>query len=290
MTNINMKNKATGEIVLKSVSKSYGYGETLKEVIKDCSLSIEAGKLTVMIGPSGCGKSTLIRLLAGFEKPSTGTLTIDGKPILGPGKDRLVVFQESALFPWQTTADNIMFGPIARGENTKESRDLAGFLLNKVGLSQFKAKFPNQLSGGMQRRCELARALVNLPEVMVLDEPFRGLDEMSKELMWEYYANLYEENRHTNFFVTTDIDEAIFLADRLIIMTNIPTQVAHVIEVDIPRPRRLKSLFELDRANEIKMEALKILHTEAMKSFKSGSKAAADFIDAYSKRVEPLAS
>ena len=290
MKNMNMKNKATGEIVLKSVSKSYGYGENLKEVIKDCSLTIESGKLTVMIGPSGCGKSTLIRLLAGFEKPTSGALTIDGKAITGPGKDRLVVFQESALFPWQTTADNIMFGPIARGENTKESRDLASFLLNKVGLSQFKAKFPNQLSGGMQRRCELARALVNLPEVMVLDEPFRGLDEMSKELMWEYYANLYEENRHTNFFVTTDIDEAIFLADRLIIMTNIPTQVAHVIEVDIPRPRRLKNLFELDRANEIKMEALKILHTEAMKSFKSGSKAAADFIDAYSKRVEPIAS
>jgi NitT/TauT family transport system ATP-binding protein len=120
---------------------------------------------------------------------------------------------------------------------------------------------------------------------MILDEPFRGLDEMSKELMWEYYANLYEENRLTNFFVTTDIDEAIFLADRLIIMTNIPTQVAEIIEVNIPRPRRLSALFESDEANDIKMRALKILHQEAMKSFKSGSKAAADFIDAYSKRA-----
>jgi NitT/TauT family transport system ATP-binding protein len=184
-----------------------------------------------------------------------------------------------------TTEDNILYGPRAVGENNSKNKDLANFLIDKVGLNQFKNKFPNQLSGGMQRRCELARALVNQPEVMVLDEPFRGLDEMTKELMWEYYANLYEENKATNFFVTTDIDEAIFLADRLIIMTNIPTRVAAVIDVDIPRPRRLSSIFELDKANEIKMKALKILHEEAMKSFRGGSKAAADFIDAYSKRV-----
>lgn len=276
---------AAGHIELKSVSKSYGEGENFKEVIKDCSLEINAGVLSVMIGPSGCGKSTLIRLIAGFEKPDSGTLTIDGRPIEGPGKDRLVIFQESALFPWMTTEDNILYGPRAVGENNSKNKDLANFLIDKVGLNQFKNKFPNQLSGGMQRRCELARALVNQPEVMVLDEPFRGLDEMTKELMWEYYANLYEENKATNFFVTTDIDEAIFLADRLIIMTNIPTRVAAVIDVDIPRPRRLSSIFELDKANEIKMKALKILHEEAMKSFRGGSKAAADFIDAYSKRV-----
>jgi NitT/TauT family transport system ATP-binding protein len=238
-----------------------------------------------MIGPSGCGKSTLIRLIAGFEKPSSGSITIDGRPVDGPGKDRLVIFQESALFPWMTTEDNILYGPRAVGEDNPKNRDLANFLIDKVGLNQFKKKFPNQLSGGMQRRCELARALINQPEVMVLDEPFRGLDEMTKELMWEYYANLYEENKATNFFVTTDIDEAIFLADRLIIMTNIPTRVAAVIDVDIPKPRRLSNIFELDQANAIKMKALKILHEEAMKSFRSGSKAAADFIDAYSKRV-----
>ena len=277
--------KASGEIVIQSVNKSYGYGKDLKEVVKDCSLTIEAGKLSVMIGPSGCGKSTLIRLLAGFEKPTSGNITINGKPITGPNKDRLVVFQESALFPWMTTEENILYGPKARGELNQKSKDLAAFLIDKVGLNQFKSKFPNQLSGGMQRRAELARALINQPEVMILDEPFRGLDEMSKELMWEYYANLYEENRLTNFFVTTDIDEAIFLADRLIIMTNIPTQVAEIIEVNIPRPRRLSALFESDEANDIKMRALKILHQEAMKSFKSGSKAAADFIDAYSKRA-----
>jgi NitT/TauT family transport system ATP-binding protein len=279
-------NKNTpGEIVLSGVTKYYGIGESKKAVIEDCSLTIEAGKLSVMIGPSGCGKSSLIRLIAGFEKPSSGTITIDGKPIRGPGKDRLVVFQESALFPWMTTEENISFGPIARSEVNTESQNLAKFLIDKVGLSQFKKKFPNQLSGGMQRRCELARALINSPEVMILDEPFRGLDEMTKELMWEYYANLYEETRQTNFFVTTDIDEAVFLADRLIIMTNTPTKVAQIIEVDIPRPRKLSTLFESDQANEIKSRILKILHVEAMKSFKGGSKAAADFIEAASKRA-----
>jgi NitT/TauT family transport system ATP-binding protein len=137
----------------------------------------------------------------------------------------------------------------------------------------------------MQRRAELARAMINNPAVMILDEPFRGLDAMTKVLMWEYYAALFEETRRTNFFVTTDIDEAIFLADRLLIMSNMPTRVRAVLEIDLPRPRTQLDLVENDRANEIKMQALSILHEEAMKSFSRGSKAAADFVDAYSKRV-----
>ena len=273
-----------GEIKVTGVHKSYGEGLFTKAVVEDCSFTIERSKLTVMIGPSGCGKSTLIRLLAGFEKPTRGTITLDGKPITGPGKDRLVVFQESALFPWMTTYDNIMYGPRARGENTKEARTLAETLLDKVGLRAFRKKYPTQLSGGMQRRAELARAMINNPQIMILDEPFRGLDAMSKELMWEYYAGLYEESGRTNFFVTTDIDEAIFLADRLLIMTNVPTKVRAVIEVDIPRPRSLVHMVDDDRANAVKMEALSLLHEEAMKSFAGGSKAAADFVDAYSKR------
>jgi NitT/TauT family transport system ATP-binding protein len=275
-----------GEIVASNVAKTYGADMLAKTVVQDCSFTIERNKLTVMIGPSGCGKSTLIRLLAGFEKPSSGTLTLNGRPITGPGRDRLVVFQESALFPWMTTYDNIMYGPRARGEDNQENRDLAEYLLEKVGLVAFRKKYPTQLSGGMQRRAELARAMINNPEVMILDEPFRGLDAMSKELMWEYYAGLYEESRRTNFFVTTDIDEAIFLADRLLIMTNIPTRVRAVIEVDIPRPRKLADIVDSERANAVKMQALSLLHEEAMKSFSGGSKAAADFVDAYSKRMQ----
>jgi NitT/TauT family transport system ATP-binding protein len=126
--------------------------------------------------------------------------------------------------------------------------------------------------------------MINNPRVMILDEPFRGLDAMTKELMWEYYSGLYEENRRTNFFVTTDIDEAVFLADRLLVMSNIPTQVRAVIEVDLPRPRKLAAIVQDERANDIKKQALSILHAEAMRSFSRGSKAAADFVDAYLKR------
>src|SRR5207302_1068140 len=175
-----------------NVSKSYGDTRSRTDVVRDCSFTIERSKLTVMIGPSGCGKSTLIRLLAGFEKPTSGTIALNGDPVTGPARDRLVLFQESAL---------------------------------------------------------------------------------------------YEENRRTNFFVTTDIDEAIFLADRLLIMSNIPTHVRAVLEIDVPRPRTQLDLVENDRANEIKMQALSVLHEEAMKSFSRGSKAAADFVEAYSRRV-----
>ena len=277
--------KKSNEIVVSNVGKTFGAGPFAKEVIKDCSFTIESGKLTVMIGPSGCGKSSLIQLIAGFDHPTSGQITIGGKPITGPGKDRLVLFQESALFPWMTTWDNVMYGPRARGEDVKESSEQAEFLLRKVGLEAFRDKYPAQLSGGMQRRAELARAMINKPEVMILDEPFRGLDHMSKELMWEYYASLYEEDRNTNFFVTTDIDEAIFLADRLLIMTNLPTSTRSVIEIDIPRPRNIEEMADNERANEIKTEVMTLLHEEAMKSFSGGSKAAADFLDAYSKRV-----
>ena len=273
------------EMQISGVSKGYGDARFRTEVVRDCTFTIERSKLTVMIGPSGCGKSTLIRLLAGFEKPESGSIALNGAPVTGPARDRLVLFQESALFPWMNTWDNILYGPRARGEATGESRDMAEFLLNKVGLGQFRKKYPAQLSGGMQRRAELARAMINNPAVMILDEPFRGLDAMTKELMWEYYSRLFEETRRTNFFVTTDIDEAIFLADRLLIMSNIPCQVRAVLDIDIPRPRTLISMVENDRANEIKMNALSILHEEAMKSFSRGSKAAADFVDAYSKRV-----
>lgn len=276
---------SAGEIEARDISKSYGSARFAKTVIRDCSFTIASGKLTVMIGPSGCGKSTLIRLLAGFERPNSGTISIGGKSVTEPGRDRLVLFQESALFPWMTTYDNIMFGPRARAERGGESRRRAEFLLDKVGLGAFRRRYPTQLSGGMQRRAELARAMINEPRVMILDEPFRGLDAMTKKLMQEYYANLYEETRRTTFFVTTDIDEAIFLADQILVMTNVPTKVRAVIDVNLPRPRRLEDVIENDDANQIKMQVLSLLHEEAMKSFARGSKAAADFIDAYSKRV-----
>lgn len=274
----------TGEIALRGVGKSYGLGRFATEVIRDCSFTIAPNTFTVMIGPSGVGKSTLIRLIAGFERPSRGEILVSGRPVTGPGRDRLVVFQESALFPWMTTSANILYGPAAHGGNKVRAKYLAEFLLDKVGLRPFRDRYPAQLSGGMQRRAELARALINNPEVMILDEPFRGLDAMTKKLMLDYCAKLCEETPRTNLFVTTDIDEAIFLADRLLVMSHRPTRVRAVIDVDLPRPRDWTAIFRDDRANAIKVEALSLLHEEAMKAFAGGSRAAADFIEAYRRR------
>lgn len=270
----------SGRIELLNVAKSYG----AKAIVADCSFTIEAGKTTVMIGPSGVGKSTLMRLLAGFERPTSGDILIDGRSVRGPGPDRLVVFQESALFPWMTTAENVLFGPKVRRQDRKQSKARTQDILARVGLSAFCKKYPAQLSGGMQRRAELARAMVNDPAIIILDEPFRGLDAMTRNLMLEYYAELTQASGQTSFFITTDIDEAIFLADRLLIMSNIPTRPRTLIEVALPHPRKIAALIDDDRANAIKIEALSILHEEAMKSFIGGSRAASDLIEAYARR------
>jgi NitT/TauT family transport system ATP-binding protein len=245
------------------------------QILDNLSLSIPPGEMTVIVGPSGCGKSTLVNLLAGFEEPDSGTVTIDGEPITGPGKDRMVVFQETALIPWQTTFENVVFGPKLRGDmNNADLEEEAKKLLVKVGLGEFMTKFPLQLSGGMQRRAELARALINEPKVMIMDEPFRGLDAMSRSLMQEFFLQLFEENRRTNVFVTSEIDEAIFLADSLIVLTNKPTKVEKIIDIKLPRPRNYSMLTSAE-AFEYKRETMAILHDEAMKSFANTSKSVA---------------
>ena len=271
-------------IELRHVTKGYGSRDHQHLVIDDCTLDLKAGQLTVVIGPSGCGKSTLVRLIAGFEKPDSGTVSCDGARVSKPSKDRLVLFQETALFPWMTTRSNVQYGPVARGEPSGPSLAEARELMERVGLSAFEQKYPAQLSGGMQRRAELARALINKPKLMILDEPFRGLDDMTKGLMQEYFSSLFEETRGTVLFVTTDVDEAILLADRLVVMSNVPMSVRHVIDINILRPRRLANIFESDIANELKREVLTLLHEEAMRSFRSGSKSSADFVDAYARR------
>ncbi|HVT07663.1 MAG TPA: ABC transporter ATP-binding protein [Polyangia bacterium] len=271
---------------LRGVGKTYGLGPTRREVVRDCSFDVEEGQFTVMIGPSGAGKSTLIRLIGGFERPTSGEILADGRRVTGPGRDRQVVFQETALFPWMTAGENLLYGPKARGEMGPAIRRRADDLLDRVGLRSFRDRYPRHLSGGMQRRAELGRAMVNDPGVMILDEPFRGLDALTKQLMLEYYAGLAREQRRTNFFVTTDVDEAIFLADRLLVMTHAPMQVRAVIEVALPRPRSLTALVTDDRANALKLQVLSLLHDEAMKAFTAGAgrTAAADFIAAFQKR------
>ena len=263
------KNKklSSSRVEMKNVSKAYGETWDSEEVLQNISVDFPAGELTVIVGPSGCGKSTLVNLLAGFERPDEGDVRVDGQIVTGPAQDRMVVFQETALIPWQTTLENVTFGPKMRGEKKgksleKEAKDL----LVKVGLGEFIHKFPLQLSGGMQRRAELARALINEPTVMIMDEPFRGLDAMSRSLMQEFFLELFEENKKTNIFVTSEIDEAIFLADNLVILSNKPTRVQTVIKIDLPRPRNYKMLTSA-KAFKYRKQAMELLHGEAMKSF-----------------------
>lgn len=272
-----------GEMQVTEIRKGYGVGPLHKNIIEDCSFTLEKSKLTVLIGPSGCGKSTLINMLAGYDTPDSGSITLDGEKITGPGPDRLVVFQETALFPWMTTFQNVSYGPRVRGElRGAELEKTTMKLLEMVGLKDFRDKYPSQLSGGMQRRAELIRAMINQPKVMMMDEPFRGLDAMTRALMQEYYVRLFEEHRGTNLFVTSELEEGIFLADRLVVLTNQPCKIKKVMEVNLPRPRTF-DMMTMPEYVDIKREVLELLHDEAMKSFATGAVNAADFLEAYSQ-------
>ncbi|MGE3147481.1 ABC transporter ATP-binding protein [Pseudorhodoplanes sp.] len=273
---------AEREVLLEGVSKAYGDEYAARLVIDDCSFRVEEGKFTVLIGPSGCGKSTLINLIAGYERPTAGRITCDGKEIVGPTRDRLVLFQETALFPWMTIFENVMYGPTVQGRKASSVKD-ANELLAKVGLSDFRDKYPMQLSGGMQRRAELARTLINRPRVLLMDEPLRGLDAMTRQLMQEYILKLFEGSEQTILFVTTEIDEAILFADRLILLSSAPATTRETILVDIPRPRDF-SVFQTKRYAELKAHVLSVLYNEALQAFASGSRAAADMVQAFEAR------
>ncbi len=274
------------EMVIEGVAKHYGYGYTKRQILKDCSFVLEEGKITVLIGPSGCGKSTLVNLMAGYEEPDAGSISLGGKRISRPGGDRLVVFQETALFPWMSTYSNVAFGPrVKRSASSQQIDAKVNAMLERMGLQDFGGKFPSHLSGGMQRRGELARMLVNNPQVMILDEPFRGLDAMTRELMQEYFCSVLEERQGTVLFITSEIDEAIFMADRIFIMSNQPGRIVRSIDIALPRPRKMEMLLSRE-CQDYKRDALETLHEEALKAFNSGSRAMQDFLEGYERQWE----
>jgi NitT/TauT family transport system ATP-binding protein len=228
-------------------------------VLEDCSFTLRPGEIVAMIGPSGCGKSTIGYLLAGYGRPTSGQILVDQRRVTGPSAERLLLFQENALMPWLTTLENVMFGPRSRGVGGRDAVREASELLGRMGLGDFLHRYPGELSGGMRRRAELARALVNEPLVLVLDEPFRGLDAMTRELMQEYTAELLTEDRRTTLFITTDIDEALLLADRVLVMADRPTRVVTELHLDLPRPRVRTDVLADQHAQDVKRTALDLL-------------------------------
>ncbi|WP_245845276.1 ABC transporter ATP-binding protein [Mycobacterium arosiense] len=254
-----MTGNRTGAVLFERVSFRIRKGREDVRIIDDCSFSVAPGEIVAMIGPSGSGKTTIGYLLAGYHRPSSGLITVDGKETRGPSAERLLLFQENALMPWLTTAENVMFGPRARGEDRDAARQRADAVLARVGLAEFANRYPAELSGGMRRRAELARALINEPAVLILDEPFRGLDAMTRELMQEYTAELLAEQRRTVLFITTDLDEALLLADRLLVMTGRPARVREEFTIERTRPRHRIDLLHDDRLQDIKHRALNLL-------------------------------
>ena len=273
-----------GEVVVESLYKAYGDEFNSKMVVEDCSLTAQPGRFTVLVGPSGCGKTTLVSLIAGYERPTKGRITVDGAEVVAADSDRLVVFQETALFPWMNVLENVKYGPLVqRKVPAAEAEAESMALLAKVGLLEFRDRYPNQLSGGMQRRAELARALVNRPSVLLMDEPFRGLDAMTRQLMQEYLLQLFETGTQTILFVTSEIDEAILLADTLIVLSRSPASTKAVFVVDLPRPRDI-GIFKTPRYAELKAEILGKLYEEAVGAFSSASPARAEMAQAYELR------
>jgi NitT/TauT family transport system ATP-binding protein len=226
---------------IRSVSKSFLLNGARIEALKDANLSVRKGEFVCLIGASGCGKSTLLRIVAGFETPTSGEALMWGRPIAGPAPDRGMVFQDYGLFPWLTVRQNIAFGPSSRGLPTAEVRDTADRFIELVGLTRFADAHPHQLSGGMKQRVAIARVLANDAEVVLMDEPFGALDAMTRERLQDELLELWQRTGLTVLFVTHAIEEAIFLADRVVVMTPGPGRIESDNRIALPRPRDVAS-------------------------------------------------
>jgi NitT/TauT family transport system ATP-binding protein len=232
----------TGEIQCLNLSKHYltSDGDVTK-ALSNLSLRIEPGKFVMLLGPSGCGKSTLLNLIAGFEKADEGQVLLDGKSILRPGPDRGMVFQDYALFPWLNIQENVEYGLREKGIGRKERRHLADRYLTLAGLTGFERRYPHELSGGMRQRVALCRVLAIEPAILLMDEPFAAVDAQTRAVLQAEVERLWLLDRRTVVFVTHSIDEAILLADDIVIMSSRPGTIKKIVDVDMPRPRNPSS-------------------------------------------------
>ena len=252
-----MDNTGKIEVMIQCshVEKTFFTRMTSTPVIRDLDLKVRKNEFVVLFGPGQCGKTTVLNVMAGLETATSGTVTVNGKEVSTPGPDRGFVYQTTALFPWYTVMQNVEYGPRARGMSKKERREKAQYYIDLVGLQGFEDKFPNQLSGGMQQRVGIARAYCNEPSVLFMDEPFGHLDAQTRYLMQEEIIRIWKKKKRTVVFVTNNIEEAVYLADRVVVLTNCPTSVKKEYQIDLPRPRNYTD----DRFLELRTEIQSIV-------------------------------
>ncbi len=222
-----------------ALSKSFDYKDKRLIVLENIDLHLKANEFVCLVGASGCGKSTLLKVIAGLEKPSSGQILVDNDVVLGPGADRGMIFQSYTLFPWLSVADNIGFGSEIQKLSNSERKQKIAYYLEVVGLTRFADAYPKQLSGGMKQRVAIARALANNPEVLLMDEPFGALDAQTKEQMQQFMQQLWEQTQMTVLMVTHDVEEAIFLSQRIYVMGSQPGCIREEVQINLPQHREL---------------------------------------------------
>ncbi|MEP2639741.1 ABC transporter ATP-binding protein [Roseobacter sp.] len=226
-----------GQIKISDVSVTFGTGAGAHRAVETTSIDIQAGEFVCILGPSGCGKSTLLNAVAGYTPPTTGSVCVDDVAVTGPGPDRGMVFQQYSLLPWKTVYENVAFGPQMAGATRTEAGSIANTFLGLVGLKKFGDRYPAELSGGMQQRVGIARALANYPSVLLMDEPFGALDAQTRLMMQESLLDIWRKFGTTVVFITHDVDEAVFLADRVLIMSAAPGRIIEDVKINLARPR-----------------------------------------------------
>ncbi len=279
MTKEKDRDSGLGALSIKNVTKVYDPEGVNVLAVDDCSMEIAGGEVCMIVGPSGCGKTTLLNAIAGFHSVTEGSIHLDGELLCGPSKpladqgaDRMVVFQHGALFPWKTLQENVAYGPtVQKVLAPREAMDKASMMLAEAGLGSFLTKYPGEVSSGMARRAEIVRALINDPKVLLLDEPYRAMDALTKQIMHESLLETYDRTGVTIFFITHDLEEAIFLGDKVHIVTTRPCQLKKTVEVKIPRPRSYETQSS-EAFRKLLEEVSDAVHEEAVKAFQAGER------------------